>query len=121
MLREVMLISRAGDIENGIDTILFMIKGEVVLDFSMFIDSDNNFCPAFVSYHSQKRIHDSDFFFEHCTATGGKCYSDGSGLAALDVAKTLNEAGPEAMWQKMESIYKKWIDGVDCNDTTDTV
>lgn len=58
-----------------------------------------------LGYHSKVKFYDGQYESEDCEYTGGKCYYDGSGLAAEDVFEKLLSGGDTAVWKEMEDYY----------------
>jgi len=69
--------------------------------------------PADIGYHSPKPQYEGQSLMsEDCEyVEGGKCYYDGSGLAAETVFNTLVEQGDEAAWKMLEDRYRRTFDG----------
>jgi hypothetical protein len=63
-----------------------------------------------VDYHDTKPHYEGHTCREGCKITGGKCYSDGSGLLGNDFLQTLIEGGDEALWARMEEQFKEWLE-----------
>lgn len=65
-----------------------------------------------VYYHVPERTGEFDTEHESCPWLDGKtCYQDGSMILSDDALKILIEEGEDAVWVKLEEIYKDWVIG----------
>jgi len=60
-----------------------------------------------LGYHSPRRLSSYDAYFEDCPILGGKCYYNGSFLAADLLMEKLVAEGDEAVWKELEKYYKE--------------
>lgn len=64
--------------------------------------------PVDVGYHSPKKMYRGQrLMTKDCPILKGKCYYDGSALAADKYFNILIEKGGEALWEALEEYYKK--------------
>ena len=72
---------------------------------------------ADVGYHSKVQLYGGqESIDDNCEFTGGKCYYNGSGLAAESMFKLLVEEGHEAVWNRMEQLYIDQLENPDTDD-----
>lgn len=64
--------------------------------------------PADLGYHADEPVHGSEDERECQFRERGKCYYDGSALAANEVFKLLVSEGEEAVWSALENRYAEW-------------
>jgi len=64
--------------------------------------------PADVGFHSSKRQYEHQTEMDCDLLEQGKCFYDGSTLAAEDAFECLIEGGEEGLWTYLEDRYKSW-------------
>ena len=64
--------------------------------------------PADVGFHSIKQRYEHQEPMDCDLLKRGKCYYDGSGLAAEDAFECLIEKGEEGLWSYLEDRYESW-------------
>lgn len=71
--------------------------------------------PADLGYHSYiPRYEGQEALTEDCPIIGGRCYYDGSGLAAYRVYDILVSEGSEDVWKRLEQEYRsRFLEGKD--------
>jgi hypothetical protein len=77
-----------------------------------YLDYNNDCRPTNggVTYHDTVPHHDEQTPVEDCKITGGDCYCYVDYTAGEILLSILMKKGSEAVWEKMEVLYRIWLE-----------